>query len=74
MRLVPAHISQWDAKFAGEWDSALKGNSALRAHVAWAAGIELANSEGQYGIHFLWDMLKFYDSIKAHLLIPQLVA
>ena len=25
-------------------------------------------------IHFLWDMRKFYDGIKAHLLIPQLVA
>ena len=25
-------------------------------------------------IHFLWDMRKFYDSIKAHLLIPQLGA
>ena len=69
MRLVSAYISQWHVKFAGKWDSALKGNSALRAHVA-----ELAHSEGQCVIHFLWDMRKFYDSIKAHLLIPQLVA
>ena len=53
MRLVSAHISQWDVKFAGKWDSALKGNSALRAHAARAAGIELAHSEGQYVIHFL---------------------
>ena len=73
-RLVSAHISQWDVQFAGKCDSALKGNSALRAHVARAAGIELAHSEGQYVIHFLWDMRKFYDSIKTHLLIPQLVA
>ena len=43
-------------------------------HVARAAGIELAHSEGQYVIHFLWDIRKFYESIKAHLLIPQLVA
>ena len=28
-------------------------------HVARAAGIELAHSEGQYVIHFLWDMRKF---------------
>ena len=35
-------------------------------------GIELAHSEGQFVIHFLWYMRKFYDSIKAHLLIPQL--
>ena len=74
MRLVSAHISQWDVKFVGKWDSALKGNSALRAHVARAAGIELAHNEGQYVVHFLSDMRKFYDSIKAHLLIPQLVA
>ena len=74
MRLVSAHISQWDVNFAGKWDSALKGNSALRAHVARAMGIEHALSEGHYVIHFLWDVRKFYDSIKAHLLIPQLVA
>ena len=46
MRLVSAHISQWDVHFAGKWDSALKGNSARRAHVARAMGIELAHSEG----------------------------
>ena len=74
MRLVSAHISQWDVNFAGKWDSALKGNSALRSHVARAMGIELTHSEGQLVIHFLWDMRKFYDSIKAHLLIAQLVA
>ena len=74
MRLVSSHISQWDVEFAGKWDFALKGNSALRARVARAVGIELAHSEGQYVIHSLWDMRKLYDSIKAHLLIPQLVA
>ena len=74
MRSVSAPIIQWGVKFTGYWDSAFKGNSALRAHVARAAGIELAHSEGQHVIHFLWDMWKFYDSIKACLLIPQLVA
>ena len=54
MRLVSAHISQWDVKFAGKWDSALKGNSALRAHVARAVGIELAHSDGQCVIHFVF--------------------
>ena len=52
MRLVSAHISQWDVNFAGKCDSALKGNSALRAHVARAMGIELAHSEGKFVIHF----------------------
>ena len=65
MRLVSAHIRQCDVKFPGKWDSALQGNSAHRAHVA-RAGIGLAHSEGQHVIHFLWDMRKFYDSIKAH--------
>ena len=53
------------------WDSALKDTSALRAHVARAAGNELAHREGQ-------DVIRhaeiFDESIKAHLLIPQLVA
>ena len=53
MHLVSAHISQWDVKFAGKWNTAMKGNPALRAHVARAAGIELAHSEGQYWV-FRW--------------------
>ena len=73
MCLISAYMSQWDVNFAGKWDSALKGNSALRARVASAAGFELADREGQYVIHFLWDMRKFNDSINAHLLVPQLV-
>ena len=46
----------------------------VSALISRAIGIELAHSEGQFVIHFLWEMRKFYDSIKAHLLIPQLVA
>ena len=30
----------------------------------------MAHSEGRYVINFLWDMRKFYDSIKARLLLP----
>ena len=55
-RLTMRLVSQWEVKFAGKWDFALKGNSAFRAHVARAAGIELAHSEGQYVVHFHWDM------------------
>ena len=72
MRLISAHISQWDVNFAGKWDSALKGNSALRAHVARAAGIELAH-RGSICNPLCLGHAKNYDSIKAHLLIPQLV-
>ena len=74
MRLISAHIGQRDVKFAGKWDSALKGNSALRAQVARAAGIEMVHREGQNVILFLCDMWKFYNSMKAHRLIPQLLA
>ena len=74
MRLVSAHISQWDVKFVGKLDCALEGGSALGTHVARAAGNELARRDGQHVIQFLWDMRKHYGSIKAHLLIPQSVA
>ena len=74
MRLVSAHICQWDVKFAGKWGSALKGNSAFRAHVGWAAGLELAHSEGQHVIHLIWDVREFCGSIQVHVLVPQLVA
>ena len=74
MRLVSTHISQWDVMFAGKWDSAFKGNSALRAHVARAAGIELAHREGQYVTPFFGTCGNFIGSSKAHLFIPQLVA
>ena len=72
MRLISAHISQWDVNFFGNWDSALKGNSALRAHVARAAGIELAHRGSICNPLSLGHAEKYY-SIKAHLLIPQLV-
>ena len=75
MRLISAHNSQWDVHFAGKSGSALKGNAALRAHVARAAGIELAQRVGQYVIHFsLGHAVIFYDSINAQRLIPKLVA
>ena len=49
MRLVSAHLSQWDVNFAGKWDSALKGNSALRAHVARAMGTSSAYAKQPEG-------------------------
>lgn len=72
MRLLSADITDWDITYAGHWDSALKGNSSLRAHIARAMEIELADFEELFIIHFLWDMRKFYDSIRATKLIPLL--
>ena len=37
-------------RYAGQWDTALNGNSALRAHTARAAGIELARGEGRHNV------------------------
>ena len=55
MRLVSGHFSQWDFKFSGKWDSALKGCSPLRAHDARAAGIELAHGKSMTAYkHICW--------------------
>ena len=72
MRLISARISLWDVNVAGRWDSALKGNSALRAHVARAAGIELAH-RGSICNPISLGHAENCDSIKTHLFIPQLV-
>ena len=50
-------------QFAGKWDSTLKGNSALRAHVARAASIDLAHREGQSVIPF---SLGYADILRQH--------
>ncbi len=43
------------------------------AQVARALGIELADAEGKWIIHFLWDVRKFYDPIRISKLIPALM-
>jgi hypothetical protein len=72
MRLLSGDITDWDVKYAKHWDSALKGNSSLKAHLSRALELELADFEGLYTLHFLWDMREFYDSIKVTKLIPLL--
>jgi len=72
MRILAPAISEWDVNTAGPWDSALRGNSALRAHIARAADLELSDFEDLFIAHFLWDMRKFYDSIRVHKLTKQL--
>ena len=72
MRILSPYITEWDLQTAEHWDSALQGNSALRAHVARALDMELANFEDLFVLHFLWDMRKFYDSIRTHILVKKL--
>ena len=73
MRILAPAITEWDLAKAGHWDSAVRGHSALRAHLARALDVELDHHEGKHVLHFLWDMRKFYDSIRVTKLIPQLV-
>ena len=48
MRLLAGYISEWDASEAGPWDTALRGGSAVSAHIAIAMGVELADFEELY--------------------------
>ena len=72
MRLQAHVISEWDACAAGHWDSAVKGSSALRAQLMRSLEVELCDSEQKNIVHFLWDMRKFYDSIRLCKLVPEL--
>ena len=54
-RIVGHVITEWDQTVAGPWGSAIKGSSALRAHLARAVGVELDTAEGRHVMHFLWD-------------------
>ncbi len=74
MRLCGDDIGDWDAAKAGFFDTAVAGNSALRAHLLRSLEVELATVEGQFTAHVLWDMEKFFDSIKIGVLIPRLDA
>ncbi len=74
MRLLSDNISEWDTEEAGPWDTALHGPFALRAHVLRAMEVELADHEDLFIGHFLWDMRKFYDSIRVAKLVPRLKA
>jgi hypothetical protein len=55
MRMLGDEVTQWDERTAGHWDSAVRGSSALRAQVARALEVEVADVEGLFCLHFLWD-------------------
>ena len=73
MRILSPMVTEWDTKAAGHWDSAIRGSSSLRAQLARSLELELAHAEGLFTAHFLWDIRKFYDSIKLKVLIPRLI-
>eukprot|EP00973_Karenia_brevis_P091927 12409883-Karenia_brevis.AAC.1 len=72
MRVLQHEIVVWDEKKAGFWDTALRGSSALRAQLARALEVELANEEGLWVLHLLWDMRKFFDSVRVSVLVSRL--
>ena len=73
MKLSGAHIREWDVGAGVFWDSALKGSSSLRAHLARALDLEVGLAEGNCAMLFLWDMAKFYDSIRVSILTSKLI-
>ena len=58
------NFQSWMSQQNATGSTALNGNSALRAHIAPAAGIELAHGEGRHVVHYLRDVRKFYGSTK----------
>ena len=74
MKLLSGHITEWDLKAAGHWDTAVRCSSALRAAIARCLDLELSAFEGLFVVHFLWDLRKFYDSVRITKLIDKLTA
>ncbi len=56
MRLCGDDIATWDVSKAGHFDTAVAGNSALRAHLLRSLEVELLTAEGLTVSHVLWDM------------------
>ena len=55
------------------WDSALAGNSSLRAAVMRALKVENAAARDAHIGHLLWDQRKFYDSVRLPTLCEELL-
>ncbi len=72
LRIAGGEIRDWDVKVAAPCDSALRGSSSLRAPLGSPLGVELAQSQGKCVLHFLWDLRKFYDSVRLEVLHERL--
>ena len=73
MKCVSPKIREWDPAHGHFYDSALAGNSSLRAAVLRALKIENAVVAGWEAGHLLWDMAKFYDSVDLVVLAGELL-
>ena len=70
MRLEKMLLAEWDEKFAGFWDDAVKGSSPLRAAILRSLRVEVAKILGYEAIGLLWDITAFFDEVDIALLIP----
>ena len=70
MRLFKTLLADWDDKFAGFWDDAVKGSSPLRAAILRSLRVEVAKILGYEAIGLLWDISAFFDEVDIALLIP----
>ena len=56
-------IDSWESAWAGPWDAAVKGSSALRAAILNLLQDEIAVYRERHTLTTLWDEEKFYDNI-----------
>ena len=73
MKCLSPKLRDWDLAEGHRYDSALAGNSSLRAAVLRALKVENATAMGMHVGHLLWDMEKFYDSIDLLVLAGELI-
>ena len=57
-------LTNWERVRSGVWDAAIAGSSALRAAILRALADEQDILEGRITASILWDLQKFYDSIR----------
>ena len=69
MKLTKSSIADWNQAAVGSWDTAIAGNSCLRAALCRSLGVELAVARGFSAVGILWDISAFFDSILIHRLI-----
>ena len=70
MKTKKVMLADWDAKFAGFWDDAIKGSPPLRAAIMRSLRVEVAKLLGFEAIGCLWYISAFFDSVDISLLIP----
>ena len=56
-------IDAWEGAWAGPWDAAVKGSSALRAAILGMLQDQVAVYRGRNTLTTPWDEEKFYDKI-----------